>query len=161
MSETAKIRSRVAPYVRGGRGLDLGCGFDKLLPDSIGVNFNWGGQGDRADFHFDLNNPLPSPDGAWDYVYSSHLLEHLATDPHVVLQDWWRTIKVGGHLILYLPHKDLYLVDNPEHLRMWNTEEIEEVILCRARAVIVDKLTEDPATMGLDRYSFLLIAKKQ
>jgi len=161
MSETAKIRSRVLPYIHGGRGLDLGCGYDKIVPEAIGVNFDWGGQGDSADFHFDLNRPLPSPDLHWDFVYSSHLLEHLATDPHVVLQDWWRTIKHGRHLILYLPHKELYKVPNPEHLRMWTTEEIEEVIRHRPGSVIVDSLTENPETMGADRYSFLVVAKKQ
>jgi len=42
-----------------------------------------------------------------DFVFSSHLLEHLEK-PLDALKEWWRVIKQGGYLVLYLPHKDFY-----------------------------------------------------
>ncbi len=29
-------------------------------------------------------------------------------DPKVALKNWWRVLKPGGYLIIYLPHRDLY-----------------------------------------------------
>lgn len=45
--------------------------------------------------------------GVLDFVYSSHTLEHMV-DIEVALQNWWRVLKNGGYLILYVPHRDLY-----------------------------------------------------
>lgn len=160
MSETAKIRDKVLPFIQGGRGLDLGCGHDKIMPDAIGINLNYGGQGDKADFWFNCNERLPTPDAHWDYVYSSHLLEHLTPEPTDLLSHWWEKIRLGGHLIIHLPHKDMYLEENPEHLRMWGTEEIRDMMLLLPQSQLVlvhtDDVSADPA-----RYSFLVVAQKQ
>ncbi len=43
----------------------------------------------------------------FDWVYSSHLLEHLL-HPIAALRRWWQLLRPGGHLILYVPHRDLY-----------------------------------------------------
>jgi ubiquinone/menaquinone biosynthesis C-methylase UbiE len=42
-----------------------------------------------------------------DFVYSAHLLEHVQ-DFESALREWWRVIKPGGYLVLYLPHKKFY-----------------------------------------------------
>ena len=42
------------------------------------------------------------PDAAFDFVHSSHCLEHLA-DPRVALQHWLRILKPGGYLIVTVP----------------------------------------------------------
>lgn len=47
------------------------------------------------------------PDGAFTTVYASHLLEHL-DDPLTALRNWWRILRPGGHLIVCVPHRDLY-----------------------------------------------------
>ncbi|MCA9400223.1 MAG: hypothetical protein KC713_01250, partial [Candidatus Omnitrophica bacterium] len=39
--------------------------------------------------------------------YSSHVLEHM-TIPAVSLMNWWRVLKPGGYLLLYVPHRDFY-----------------------------------------------------
>jgi ubiquinone/menaquinone biosynthesis C-methylase UbiE len=46
-------------------------------------------------------------DESFDFVYSSHLLEHLP-DVELAINNWWRVLKPGGYLLLYLPHRDLY-----------------------------------------------------
>lgn len=45
------------------------------------------------------------PDASYDFVLSSHMLEHTA-NPLGLLQHWKRLLKPGGHLMLILPHRD-------------------------------------------------------
>lgn len=45
------------------------------------------------------------PNEVYDFVLSCHMLEH-AANPLGVLQEWKRLLKMGGKLMLILPHKD-------------------------------------------------------
>ncbi len=47
------------------------------------------------------------PDEHFDFVHSSHCLEHLHS-PAEGLSNWFRTVKPGGHLIVTVPDEDLY-----------------------------------------------------
>lgn len=109
-AETKKIVWEVAPLLRG-RGLDLGCGQFKVLPHVIGID-----DGDHAALfgHSFLANLKMNAEKldifatqSMDFVFSSHLLEHIE-DYREALKEWWRVVKIGGKLILYLPHKDFY-----------------------------------------------------
>lgn len=46
-------------------------------------------------------------DGAFDFVFSSHCLEHMR-DPAQALRNWFRVLRPGGHLVLTFPDEDLY-----------------------------------------------------
>ena len=46
-------------------------------------------------------------DDYYDFVHSSHCLEHLV-DPAEALRNWVRICKPGGHLLLMVPDEDLY-----------------------------------------------------
>jgi len=46
-------------------------------------------------------------DGQFDFVHSSHCLEHL-DDPVTGLKSWLRILRDGGHLIVLVPDEDLY-----------------------------------------------------
>ena len=46
-------------------------------------------------------------DGAFDFVHSSHCLEHLV-EPIIGLANWLRVVRPGGHLIVTVPDEDLY-----------------------------------------------------
>lgn len=46
-------------------------------------------------------------DESYDFVHSSHCLEHLV-DPIEGLSNWFRIIKPGGHLIVTVPDEDMY-----------------------------------------------------
>lgn len=50
---------------------------------------------------------LPFWDGTVDCVHSSHVLEHLTGAP-VFLREWFRVLRVGGTMILFVPHAYLY-----------------------------------------------------
>ena len=46
-------------------------------------------------------------DETLDFVVSSHCLEHL-NDPFIGLNNWFRILKPGGHLVVTIPEEDLY-----------------------------------------------------
>lgn len=131
-NEAAKIRWELVPYTRG-KGLDIGCGPFKAFPHFIGVDngHHWGLNG--------VNMPIESADDlslfasqAYDFVFSSHLLEHME-DYKKALREWWRVIRPGGHLCLYLPHKDFYPNigqdgSNPDHKHDFAPADIVEAM---------------------------------
>lgn len=47
------------------------------------------------------------PDGSFDFVHSSHCLEHLH-DPAEGLTNWIRVVKPGGYVVVTVPDEDLY-----------------------------------------------------
>jgi SAM-dependent methyltransferase len=47
------------------------------------------------------------PDDRFDFLHSSHCLEHVR-DPFEGLQNWVRVVRPGGHLVVLLPDEDLY-----------------------------------------------------
>lgn len=125
--ESGKIRWELVPYTRG-RGLDLGCGPSKAFPHFIGVD-NYTdtqlfGIQMKPDVVCDVTKLDVFGAASMDFVYSSHVLEHIAYDKvPATLAEWWRVIKPGGYLVLYLPDEDEYPKcgeegANPDH--KWN-----------------------------------------
>src|SRR5947207_2397333 len=89
-----------------GDGLDIGGGYDPLwtyreLFPAMKSCRNW----DLADG--DAQTLAGLADASFDFVHSSHCLEHLL-DPVAAIGNWWRVLKPGGHLILLVPDEDLY-----------------------------------------------------
>lgn len=80
-----------------GRGLDIGYGGDPVVTNVRGWDFE----------HGDAQLLRGLDDNSFDFVYSSHLLEHVP-DVELALTNWWRVLKPGGYLLLLLPHRDLY-----------------------------------------------------
>ncbi len=48
---------------------------------------------------------LPFKDERFDFVISSHVLEHF-WDPIKALQEWMRVVKKSGYIFMIIPHKD-------------------------------------------------------
>ena len=100
--ETSKARQRrvregfFERYCRGA-GLDIGYGGDLLCDNCRPWDFE----------HGDAQFLRGVADASFDFVYSSHTLEHVA-DAGETLRNWWRVLKPGGYLIIYIPHRDLY-----------------------------------------------------
>lgn len=70
------------------------------------------------------------PDGKWDFIFSSHCLEHL-TNPVAALEHWKSKLCAGGVLFLYLPHPDMtYWLPqwNRKHLHSWRPEDMETML---------------------------------
>lgn len=132
-AETSKARQRrlregfFEKYC-GGKGLDIGYGGDLITPNSVG----WDCEHGNAQYLKGL------ADSTYDFVYSSHTLEHM-TEVDIALKNWWRVLKRGGYLILYLPHRDLY--EKKTSLpSFWNADHKHFFLLHR---------DEGPDTIGL------------
>lgn len=73
-------------------------------------------------------------DGAYDFLCSSHTLEHVA-NPLRALKEWQRVLRPGGTLVLVLPHKD----GTFDHKRP--VTGLDHIIEDHARGVGEDDLT--------------------
>lgn len=118
--ESAKIASIALPYLQG-VGLDIGAGMSPVWPSAIAIDSGHH-FGDRsAGIRGDGTDLSMFASGSMDYVFSSHTLEHFERSKvPAVLAEWARVLKIGGHLVLYLPSANLYPVcgaegANPDH----------------------------------------------
>jgi SAM-dependent methyltransferase len=100
MDETSKSRKVWGPLeqaVLSGKGIDIGCG-----PDPVSADVR---RFDLADG--DANVITRHVHEQFDFVYSSHCLEHMH-DPRAALREWWQLVRPGGHLFFIVPDEDLY-----------------------------------------------------
>jgi hypothetical protein len=100
--EVDHCRHRLLKYCIG-QGLDLGCGGSKIKIDSIGIDL----YSPHADMNFDARILDRYPDGHFDYIFSSHLLEEIE-NTEATLREWLRVLKIGGNIVLYQADKDVY-----------------------------------------------------
>jgi len=95
-----------------GKGIDVGCGCDKISPGAIGVDIigkgevgKYGGQKNRlsvADIKAKGDNLFMFKDNYLDYVISRDNLEHYV-DFLKTLKEWNRVLKIGGKLGITMP----------------------------------------------------------
>ena len=109
-----------------GRGLDIGGG-KWPLPGAILVDQTIpamaGSKNDAMDLPFD-------DDKKWDYIFSSHCLEHLP-NPVAALAHWKTRLKPGAPLFLHLPHPDMtyWLPQNCiKHLHSWYPMQVADML---------------------------------
>lgn len=92
---------------------------------------------------------LPFKKGVWDFVISSHVIEHFY-DPIKTIKEWLRVVKPGGYVFMIVPHKERTfdkdrprttlsellerhkypnppLVDHHGHYSVWITEDLYEL----------------------------------
>jgi ADP-heptose:LPS heptosyltransferase len=165
-AESAKIRHELIPYIRG-RCLDLGCGAEKVWPHFVGVdNFvdqKLFGSNVCAEMRVDTCERLELfGDAQFDCVFSSHLLEHIV-DYRAALAEWWRLVRPGGTLILYLPHRDHYPRigtegANPDHKHDFAPDDIAQA-MASSRAGW--SLERNETRAGGQEYSFLQVYRKR
>lgn len=163
-NEAGKIRWELVPYTRG-RGLDLGCGPDKAFPHFIGVDdytatAQFGVQM-KPDVVSDVSKLDVFGSASMDFAYSSHCLEHV-NDYRATLKEWWRVIKPGGHLVLYLPHKDFYPNigqpgANPDHKNDFVPQDIVDAM----KDVGAWDLVRNEDRSADREYSFFQVYKKR
>lgn len=158
--ESAKIASIAVPYLRG-RGLDIGCGTSKVWPHAIGLdNGHHFGKGAADMMIKDATDLGIFADSSLDFIFSSHLLEHIV-DYKNVLQAWWAKLKVGGYLVLYLPHKDFYPNigedgANPDH----KNDFVPDDIIAAMKDIGSWEMLENETRSGSNEYSMFLCWRK-
>ena len=93
----------MARYLSGEHVLDIGYrGGD---PNSVPVTEK--AIGVELDFPGYDGTRLPFDACTQDAVLASHVLEHVP-DYRRVLADWYRVLRVGGYLVLFVPHQHLF-----------------------------------------------------
>jgi ADP-heptose:LPS heptosyltransferase/predicted SAM-dependent methyltransferase len=166
-NEAAKVRFEVIPYL-GPTCIDIGCGPNKVFEHFLGVD----SQKDTALFGVDMKPDIVGDccklslfaDGAFDTVFSSHTLEHIE-DYRAALAEWWRLVALGGHLVLYLPHRDLYPRigqpgGNPDHKHDFLPQDIVEAMRELAVCDGFD-LRENQVRDAGREYSFFQVYRKR
>jgi SAM-dependent methyltransferase len=96
-SKTRKVWGSLEKSILTGAGIDIGCGPDPVTPDVRRFDTTDG----------DANRIRDFVTGQFDFVYSSHCLEHMK-NPREALLGWWGLVKPGGHLFVIVPDEDLY-----------------------------------------------------
>ncbi len=102
-----KLRdSRYATRYLVGDGIDIGVGSDSIeqyyeLFPLMNSCRGW----DMPDGDAEIMKGID--DNTFDFVHSSHCLEHMR-NPYIALNNWLRILKPGGHLICLVPDEDLY-----------------------------------------------------
>ena len=119
---TRRVRENFFSGFCQGKGLDIGYGGDLLCNNCVGFDVENG----NAQYLKEIQ------DNQFDFVYSSHTLEHL-NEPELALKNWWRVLKEGGYLILFLPDRNLYEKKltlpsrwNPDHKYFFLMDHDEE-----------------------------------
>jgi SAM-dependent methyltransferase len=103
-----------------GEGIDIGGFNNWTLPGSQAINVT-------IDDEYDAYN---LPDKKYDYIFSSHTLEHL---PNYItaLEYWKKHLKQDGVLFLYLPHPDMEYwnpQNNRKHFHIFYPEHVKQVL---------------------------------
>lgn len=166
--EQAWCRERLAKWCVG-NGTDLGFGGAPILPTAICID-RPEGHPERCNLpppvpptHFvgDVRD-LPFKDNVLDYVFSSHCLEDME-DTAACLCEWARVLKVGGHIVLFLPDEQAYRADcakwgnGPNGAHKHANFSLEYVKQCLPlNCVPVHELWPVPG----NNYSFDLVAQK-
>ena len=164
--ESDKIRFDVLPYlVRG--GLDIGCGPKKVWPHLLGIDSGKDtelfGVTMKPDIVVNSAERLTLfANESADSIFSSHTLEHISNYKDA-LREWWRLVKTGGYLVLYLPHADFYPNigqpgANPDHKHDFLPADI--VAAMREIAPDFDLLVNEDRNEN-NEYSFLQVYQKK
>lgn len=155
MKEATKIKliheAKFIPFLKG-EGIDIGCGNDPILPSARPF--------DQVDG--DANEITKFIDKKFDFVFSSHSLEHMK-DPRKAAQEWFDLLKPGGYMVTVVPDEDLYEQGlfpsrfNSDHKytftlnkgRSWSPRSINVMELCcdltknKQGQIIMAELQED------------------
>jgi len=103
-----------------GKGLDIGGYFKCTFPDATPINI----------LNSDGFDAYHLPEEKYNYIFSSHTLEHLH-DYVGVLKYWKEHLEERGTLFLYLPHPDMeYWLpqNNRKHLHLFYPENIHKLL---------------------------------
>lgn len=124
----ARFAFPFAQEICKGHGLDIGCGrLEWCFPGAVPVDPEVNSSYDWEAMSLPNNFKDHSAEG-WDYIFSSHCLEHLPD--WVGALDYWHTkLRPGGVLFLYLPHpsQDYWLPwNNRKHLHSLSPELLRD-----------------------------------
>ena len=168
MSETSAARSVLAPYCVG-LGIDMGFGGSAISPSAIAFDMPHmycpSLEGHRQHLQGDATNLPYVCDGAFDYIYSSHLIEDFYYDELIgIISEWRRILAPNGVLVLNCPDQKRFLDhcertgqsrnENHKELDFSFSHFVDRVLVVTGRWDIIYKDPDVPP------YSWFLVARK-
>lgn len=161
-SETSKsiprrlLDSNFAKRYFVGNGIDIGSGGDSLGRQHghfplMSIVRNWDtGDGD-AQYMQGVD------DESFDFVHSSHCLEHLV-NPRVAIKHWWRILRPCGHLVVIVPDEDMYeqgvwpSTFNGDHRHTFTTYKMDSWSPVSVNVFdLIESLPRDSLTIKVER----------
>lgn len=130
-----------------GEGLDIGCGRKEwAFPNAVPIDLTIEGEYSYSATELPLKE--------FDYIFSSHCLEHL--DRWVDVLDYWGTrLRKGGVMFLYLPDY------SQEYWRPWNNRKHVNILTPEYLRDYFEDAGYKVFVSGVDLYnSFTVIAIK-
>ena len=145
-------RKIITKFCSHGYGVEIGVGDKTIAPTKRTVlsdAFETHGVKNSIADAFFSGDDIPVPTESFSFVLSEHMLEHV-TNPIKFLKEWIRVLQKGGHLLLFLPHKERtndryrqttsldHLIydydrnptfDDPEHLEEWWQNVVEKGLM--------------------------------
>jgi SAM-dependent methyltransferase len=111
---------------------------------NVGCGTHYSAEWNNLDLHpaphvarYDVTRPLPYPTAAFEAVYSSHVLEHLAPrDGEALMREAYRVLKPGGVLRLAVP-------------------DLERI--CRDYLGRLEAVAEAPSEANVRRYRWIML----
>lgn len=97
-SKTRTLRGANNDMFFNGVGIDIGAGLDAVHPNAEPFDMQHGDANVITDFR---------KVSSYDFVYSSHCLEHMI-DPLIAISQWGKLLKPNGFMVIIVPHEDLY-----------------------------------------------------
>lgn len=135
----------MAKHYCHGTGLDIGCNRKEwAYPGAI-----------PCDPAMNDTSAMDLPAGEFDYIFSSHCLEHVKENYYNVLDYWLSKVKVSGIIFLYLPHNSQtywHPSSNRKHVHSFDGSEIGDYLSGLGHKVFVG---------GCDaNHSFVVVCEK-
>jgi GT2 family glycosyltransferase len=124
----------IRQYIGEGSILEVGCGGNKTVPHSTGVDIIAEGElipdlvatKSVADVQADISKTLPFPQESYDVIVARHILEHVV-DTVDVVRDWYRVLRHNGKLIVAVPNEDICrsIPMDFQHVRAFNPQSLK------------------------------------
>ena len=149
-NKTNKVRGgKFFKKYLSGKVIDIGGGQDPVIPTAKVFDLKDGDAQYISKYEAQEN---------YDCVHSSHCLEHMMDVPSALSQ-WWSLVKIGGHMVITVPHEDLYeqkiwpSIFNDDHkatfrlnqVNSWSNVSYDMKALCESlkNAIIIDGCIQD------------------
>lgn len=103
-----------------GKGIDIGCGnSDWSFPGAQQCDITLAPPWNDA-------TKLPCQDNSFDFIFSSHCLEHIP-DYFLALNEWTRVLRKNGIIFLYIPSIDCEYwrpANNKKHRHIFRADDL-------------------------------------
>ncbi len=119
---------------QGGLGIEIGCGHSRVSDDILSTDIKRKGEItndvegfiSEADIYTDATD-ISFPEETFDFIISSHLIEHIKNFS-LMVKHWIKKLKKDGILIIVTPDAR-YWEHSPDHFTEFTPEQLKNLFL--------------------------------